>query len=334
VTEGNPKVFVSYRRQDAAYPTGSLRSMLVGRFGAENVFKDVGPGRSAHEDSSTATERAILRSDVLLAVIGDRWLTATGVDGEPSLNAVDDYVRLEIEAALRYEVPVIAVLADSRMPRAQELPPSIAPLASAEAFPLSPYYFVDDAHRVMDAVVDVFRRRRASEPTSTAPGIDDTAIVPLRSVAGIEFGATESVVRERFGEPDTVDEFDGRKFSRYLTYYTRGLTVLVRRKRLVRAFFCYPDGLARPAGSALYGDDGLGPSYRAFRGTTSEGIAVTSTRSHVEAAYGVAPIKGAPTLDAYVEYDRLGLSFEYATRDPDDEEAPISVIKVTRPSPT
>ena len=34
-------VFISYRRQDSAWPARQLYEALAGRFGAQNIFKDV-----------------------------------------------------------------------------------------------------------------------------------------------------------------------------------------------------------------------------------------------------------------------------------------------------
>ena len=109
-------VFISYRRQDAAYPAGWLFDRLTGHLGEGHVFKDVDSIRLGDDfvDKITA---AVGTCAVLLAVIGPRWLTASGEEGGRRLDDPADFVRLEIEAALTRGVRVIPVLVDgARMP--------------------------------------------------------------------------------------------------------------------------------------------------------------------------------------------------------------------------
>ena len=88
--------------------------------------------------------------DVLLVLIGDRWLTVTGQDGRRRLDNPDDFVRLEIEAALSRDVPVIPILVEgARMPRADELPASLSKLARRQALELSPSRSMSDTGRLL-----------------------------------------------------------------------------------------------------------------------------------------------------------------------------------------
>jgi hypothetical protein len=66
---------------------------------------------------------------LLLAIIGPGWVAAADANGAPRLADPNDFVRVEIEHALRRQVTVIPVLVDAaEMPAAAELPDSIAPL--------------------------------------------------------------------------------------------------------------------------------------------------------------------------------------------------------------
>jgi hypothetical protein len=51
---------------------------------------------------------------VLLALVGEEWLTITDADGRRRLDDPDDFVRLEIEAALTRNVRVIPILIDEQ----------------------------------------------------------------------------------------------------------------------------------------------------------------------------------------------------------------------------
>lgn len=131
-----PKVFISYRRDDAADATGRLHDHLEARFGKDNVFRDIdampiGVNFREHIDLSVA------QCDVLLVVIGVSWINIKGKGAKSTLRRVDDprdYVRIEIESALNRKIPVVPVLVGkAEMPSDEDLPESIRELASINA---------------------------------------------------------------------------------------------------------------------------------------------------------------------------------------------------------
>ncbi len=154
MTESPPgRIFISYRRQETAWPARQLYDVMVERFGAEQVFKDVDniePG----DDFVERITSAVGSCDVLLALIGPRWLTITEDEsGQRRLDNPDDYVRLEIQTALDRHIRVIPILIDdARMPRPNELPPDLAPLVRRHAVEISPITF--DTKRLMTTVQD------------------------------------------------------------------------------------------------------------------------------------------------------------------------------------
>jgi hypothetical protein len=146
---GRGRIFMSYRRDETAYPAAWLFDRLASQFGRHQVFKDVDsiePGDDFAEVITTAVESC----DVLLALIGRHWLTIADQDGLPRLDDPDDFIRLEIEAALTRNVRVIPILVDgARMPGAEKLPPSLAGLARRQALELSPVSFDADIQRLL-----------------------------------------------------------------------------------------------------------------------------------------------------------------------------------------
>jgi len=75
-------------------------------------------------------EAAVAQCNVLLAIIGDNWFTSDPQANTRRIDDPADYVRIEIESALRRDIPVIPVLVGSAaMPREHELPDSIKALA-------------------------------------------------------------------------------------------------------------------------------------------------------------------------------------------------------------
>lgn len=118
-------IFVSYRRDDTRDESVRYHEYL--RTLNHVVFLDdeaIPPGA----DFPPVLWESIRRSDVVLALIGPRW-AAGGRIAEP-----DDYVRREIELALDLGKKVIPVLVDgAAVPRAEDLPPSLARLAHLNA---------------------------------------------------------------------------------------------------------------------------------------------------------------------------------------------------------
>jgi TIR domain len=135
------RIFISYRRQETAWPAGRLYDVLVEHFPAEQVFKDVDniePG----EDFVERITAAVGSCDVLLALIGPQWLTMADENGQRRLDNAEDYVRLELETALTRKIRVIPILVDeARIPRANELPPTLAPLVRRNAVEINPITF-------------------------------------------------------------------------------------------------------------------------------------------------------------------------------------------------
>ncbi len=143
------RIFVSYRRDDTAYPSGWLFDKLAQHFGRDQVFKDI-DSIQLGDDFGEVITAAVAQCDVLLALIGLRWLTIIDEGGRRRLDNPNDFVRLEIEAAITRQVRIIPVLVEgARMPRADELPPSMAKLARRQALQLSPSQFDFDTNRLL-----------------------------------------------------------------------------------------------------------------------------------------------------------------------------------------
>jgi hypothetical protein len=161
-------VFISYRREETAWQAGWLFDRLADRFGRGQIFKDV-DSIELGDDFVEVITTAVGSCDVLLALIGEHWITITDEHGTARLDNPDDFVRLEIEAALTRNVRVIPILVDgARMPRPDQLPPSLAKLARRQALELSPSHFEFDTsrlHRVLDrALAEVHAQPTITEP--------------------------------------------------------------------------------------------------------------------------------------------------------------------------
>jgi hypothetical protein len=105
------QIFISYRREDSEWSAGRLGDRLKAHFGQDRIFVDVGtiePGM----DFVEAIERSVGSCDVLIAVIGKRWLISSDEEGRHRLDNPEDSVRIEIVTALKRGIRVIPVLVD------------------------------------------------------------------------------------------------------------------------------------------------------------------------------------------------------------------------------
>jgi hypothetical protein len=182
------RIFISYRREETAYPAGWLYDRLADHFGGDQVFKDV-DSIELGDDFVEKITSAVGSCDVLLALIGAEWLTITDARGRRRLDNTDDFVRLEIEAALTRNVRVIPILVDeAKMPHADELPPSLARLVRRQALELSPSRFASDTGRLLKVL--------------------DRTLVELRTEQ--DDAASERVPAEKAPDPRATEVQQGR----------------------------------------------------------------------------------------------------------------------------
>lgn len=153
--EEGPRIFVSYRRDDAPDATDRLVEALVNRFGRQNVFVDVDSIEIGAEFAEVIGDY-IQRCTLLLAVIGKGWLDAADPEGQRRLEDPDDYVRLEIEAALARDVRVVPVLVHGApMPRRRQLPESLTPMLRRNAAELPRQWFAPAVDQLIAAIESI-----------------------------------------------------------------------------------------------------------------------------------------------------------------------------------
>jgi WD40 repeat protein len=201
------RIFISYRREETAYAAGWLFDRLAGHFGEGQVFKDV-DSIQLGDDFVEVITAAVGSCDVLLALIGDRWLTITDEEGRRRLDNPDDFVRLEIEAALARNVRVIPILVEgATMPSADLVPPSLARLVRRNALELSPNRFSFDTGRLLK----VLESTLAQALPPPGDGLAQEAVqeaVP-HPVASAETVRRSRASQQRTGSPLATMEHNG-----------------------------------------------------------------------------------------------------------------------------
>jgi hypothetical protein len=164
-------VFISYRREDSAGFAGRIYDRLTRRLEAKSVFLDVDniqPGL----DFFDVLSKKLRLCDALIAVIGKNWNSSADQDNRRRLDDPDDFVRIEIEAALQRGIRVIPVLVDgATMPRREDLPDSLQKLRRRQAIEISHNRFDSDVERLTHAlslIEEELRQRDAAEAERAA----------------------------------------------------------------------------------------------------------------------------------------------------------------------
>jgi TIR domain/PQQ-like domain len=145
-------IFISYRRDDTAGYAGRIYEALTAHFGKELVFIDIDSIR-AGQNFVDVIEQKIASCSVVIVLIGKAWLNSTDGRGARRLDDPHDFVRLEIVSALRQKIPVIPVLVGgAKMPRPDDLPPPLAPLAHLNAIEIFDQLFRDSLRLLVTAL--------------------------------------------------------------------------------------------------------------------------------------------------------------------------------------
>lgn len=159
-------IFISYRRHDSQSAAGRLADFLERSFGTDQIFRDVEtiePG----VDFVQAIEKAIASCQVMLVIIGPRWLTITDEQGQRRLDKADDWIRIETKLALQRNIRVIPVLVENAQPPAMDaLPDEIKSLARREAHELSDKRWDYDVQCLIEALEKIPGIRRKVQTTT------------------------------------------------------------------------------------------------------------------------------------------------------------------------
>ena len=162
------RLFVSYRRDDAAAYAGRLYDALAARFGAANVFMDV-DAIGLGSDYRQTIDGALASCDAAIALIGRGWLSAVDEDGRRRLEDPGDVLRLELEQALTHDLVVIpALVGGAALPDEADLPASLAPLVRRQGIELRDTTWRDDVARLVRRLDELAAPERGA-PAEPAP---------------------------------------------------------------------------------------------------------------------------------------------------------------------
>ncbi len=168
-TSPSSKIFISYRRDDAAGHAGRLFDRLSAHFGADQIFMDI-EQIEAGADFVQAIQEAVGSCEILIALIGRHWLSGEN-EAERRIDNPNDFVRLEVATALERDVRVIPVLVQgAAMPRPQDLPADLVLLSRRNAIELSNTRWKHDVDGLIATVEKVLARQRGATPAAATGG--------------------------------------------------------------------------------------------------------------------------------------------------------------------
>jgi hypothetical protein len=172
------RIFISYRRDETSAWAFMVNERLAERFGPDKVFMDIDsiePG----DDFVEVIKSKVGACEVLVVLIGRAWLTCTDESGRRRLDNHDDFVRLEVKAALERGIRVIPVLVSgARPPRPEEVPDDLSPLCHRNALTLTEVGYRQDLGRLVDIVAKAIGLPEPAAPGKAAPQPKRAATTP------------------------------------------------------------------------------------------------------------------------------------------------------------
>lgn len=176
-TNPNGTIFINYRREDSNWNALAIYNELQKYFSKDQIFKDFNAIRPG-DDFVESIAGALQRCDVLLVLIGSKWLDVIDDTGKLRLQDPDDFVRLEISKALSRNIKVVPVMLDgAKMPQRELLPEPLQNLTRRQLVEIDPTRFEDDVRKLADAIRKILAE--SGYQTFQEPNIPRPAPQPL-----------------------------------------------------------------------------------------------------------------------------------------------------------
>jgi hypothetical protein len=169
------RIFISYRHDDTAKVTGRLVKRL--KRTQDQIFHDTSNIQVA-DHFPKKIEKALSEADIVLVVIGKKWLDARDSTGDRRIDDPDDFVRREIAYSIRRKetdcfMDIIPVLMPgAKMPRAADLPGELQSLASIDALTIRSKNF-DESVDSLSRRIDELRSEHSKRADDSLDDIDD-----------------------------------------------------------------------------------------------------------------------------------------------------------------
>lgn len=207
--EALTSVFINYRKAESAGWARLLYDRLAAELGAGNVFLDqvaLDPGTRWLQDIRSRSAGCT----VLIALIGPRWAS---IMSERAKGSEEDYVRSEIEAALRkgsgVREAIPALVEDAPMPGERDLPylGSVHPLLRRQKVDLRPAQWDADVAGLIERLRELGERAKPADGTAAEAEGPEADAAPQQS-AGAPLPASSPAAPNAVVDPPEQGHFD------------------------------------------------------------------------------------------------------------------------------
>lgn len=201
------KIFINYRREDSQADARSIYQRLQRTFGSRQLFMDVDTIEKGR-DFREVLHDSLAECQLMLVIVGRSWLGARNEKGARRLDDPNDFVRMEIAAALKRNIPVIPVrVGGALMPPEAELPGNLKALAMRQSAIVTHENFPHD----MDGLERDIRKivKRPSPWKLIVPGL--AVLAAGLGLAVYQFGLRAPLTRE----PDAGALTPGRDYTHF-----------------------------------------------------------------------------------------------------------------------
>ncbi len=161
-------IFISYRRDDAGSDARALRDAIGHAFGEGAAFFDTGTPLGSPWPAEI--QKALGLARTVLAVIGPLWITASDKWGRRRIDDEGDWVRRELDSALKQQKRVIPVLVGgAELPPAEALPPPLGELSNRQAIMLRRDFWDHDLRLLIVQLHEMHSELQGADEQESGP---------------------------------------------------------------------------------------------------------------------------------------------------------------------
>jgi hypothetical protein len=206
------RVFLSYRREDAGGYAIGIQDRLRRALGVEILFMDV-DSIPLGQNFVKILNDEVAKCEVLLAVIGQNWLDVRDENGNRRLDNPNDFVRIEIAAALGRDIPVIPILLNGvKIPSVDKLPKELGGLSVRNTIDVRHSSFPSDIDRLILGVQALLNipqlskqlKKQKKRTKSTESGITSST-QPEFDAIGVDMPIAEANRASRLWDREGLD---------------------------------------------------------------------------------------------------------------------------------
>ncbi len=186
------KIFISYRRDDSFITARKIFEQLEHYYGRDSLCMDIDP-IPIKPDATRSVNKELFTSDIILVIIGPNWLPIL----QEKADDPDDSVRLEIEAALHQDLPIIPVYLGDRVNslKASDLMAPLSELSTLTGFIVDPGSDLKKHLKQLRQEIDRCLATLERNTASASPDLDGSK-PPQGNGDAEESGAVDTTVND------------------------------------------------------------------------------------------------------------------------------------------